>query len=414
MNRKSLLPVAILLSGLLFFVSCGEDETIDLTNLIGIEVFPGDTIMEVGTSVQFKAIGMFSDSSTKDITSSVSWAASPKGVVEISGGGLATALEKGETYVVAGGGFVVGGAVCVSTDAAGLDREKILLDYEVHYLGTNLTNCGWTGAVSGCNAGTASQESHDKVAERINYYRRMVGLNDDVTLDAAKGAKCQEAALMMKANNQLSHNPPSSWTCYTADGAEAAANSNIALGMHSVNAVTGYMDDFGANNKDVGHRRWILYSKAKVMGDGSTDGSNAIWVMGNSGNPYPANMPEYFSWPPKNYVPAPLVFDRWSFSKPDADFNAATVTMKDASNNSVTVSIIARSVGYGDNAIVWEPTGINLSGPGDVKYTVTVADVNVGGTPKTYTYSVIIVQPGKGKSDPYQELKRANPGWQIH
>lgn len=35
---------------------------------------------------------------------------------------------------------------------------------------------------------------------------------------------------MMSANNALSHTPPSTWTSYTANGAEAAGNSNIALG----------------------------------------------------------------------------------------------------------------------------------------------------------------------------------------
>ncbi|MHC1706977.1 MAG: Ig-like domain-containing protein [Bacteroidales bacterium] len=414
MKKRALLFFVFLASSLVLYYSCKKDSTEDLTNLISITVTPEDTVIEVGQTVQYKAIGTFADSSTKDITGSVSWNASPEGIVEISGGGLATAITEGKTYVVAGGGTgVIGGSICTNTTAAGLVREQVLAAYQSQYLGSNLANCGWTGNVANCDAGGVSQDSHDKVVQRINYYRRLVGLPGDITLDATKNAKCQKAALIMKANNQLSHFPPNSWTCWTVDGNDAAGNSNIALGMHSVHAVTGYIDDFGASNKAVGHRRWLLYSKAKVMGDGSTDNSNAIWVMGNSSNPLPSSMPEFVAYPPKGYVPGPLVFDRWSFSIPNADFAAATVTMKDGSGQNVTLTIINREEGYGDNTVVWEPDGINTNGPNDVSYTVTVGAVKVGGTDKSFTYTVTVVQPGKSKEADYKTMKAAHPEWEI-
>lgn len=414
--KKRITTLSILLiSSLVIYYSCKKDNTTDLTMLISIKVTPVDTVVEIGKTVQYKAIGTFIDSTKKDITSSVTWSASPAGIVEISSGGLATALAEGQTYVVAGGGAgIVAGSVCTSTTSAGLDREKVIQAYNSTYLGTNLSDCGWTGNVANCEAGTCSQDAHDKVVQRINYFRRLVGLPGDIILDAIKNGKCQNAALIMKANNQLNHFPPNTWTCWNADGNEAAGNSNIALGMHSVNAVTGYMDDFGSNNLAVGHRRWLIYSRAKVMGDGSTDGSNAIWVMGNQNNPYPTTMPEFISLPPKGYVPGPLVFDRWSFAVPDAHFASATVTMKDASDHQVTLNIINTEEGYGDNTIVWEPDGINTNGPGDVKYTVTVDNVQVGTGTKSYTYTVTIVQPGKAKGgDNYKALKAAHPEWKI-
>jgi len=64
---------------------------------------------------------------------------------------------------------------------------------------------------------------------------------------------------MMDANNSLNHNPPTSWTCYSAGGAEAASHSNLSLGYNTTSAVTGQMNDDGSNNYFCGHRRWILF-----------------------------------------------------------------------------------------------------------------------------------------------------------
>jgi uncharacterized protein YkwD len=287
-------------------------------------------------------------------------------------------------------------------------KEKVIKAYKDEYLASELADPGWTGAVAGCVAGTVSQESHDKVAMRINYYRKLVGLPGDVTLDATLSAKAQQAALIMKANNTLSHYPPQSWTCWTQVGYDAAGSSNLAWssnsgagGNHSVNAITGYIKDPGNGNEAVGHRRWLLYSRAKVMGHGSTTNTNAIWVSGNNGNPIPSTMPEFVAYPTKDYMPAPLVFPRWSFSKPDASFSGASVTMTTETGANVPLTVIHKQVGgggyIGDPTIVWEPQGINTSGPGDVKYHVKIENAMVGGTAKTYEYDVIIVQVTSAK-----------------
>jgi hypothetical protein len=274
------------------------------------------------------------------------------------------------------------------------ERERIIAEYNINYLGSAVTDCGWTGNTTNCEAGTTSVDALNKTLQRINYFRKMVGLNYDITFDATKNAKCQEAALMMSANNSLSHTPPTTWSCYTADGATAAGSSNLSLGGHSSGAITMYMSDYGTSNYFVGHRRWILYSKAKVFGSGSTSGANALWVFGNSGNPLPANMPEFVAWPPKGYVPAPLVYSRWSLSVPAADFANATVVMTDAVNANITCSVVSKTDnGYGDNTIVWEPTGINTSSTSDVTYHVTINNVIVNSAAKNYTYDVILIKP---------------------
>jgi hypothetical protein len=48
--------------------------------------------------------------------------------------------------------------------------------------------------------------------------------------------KAQKAALM-SVNGQLSHSPPSTWTCYTSDGAQASGSTDLHLGVYSVDAI---------------------------------------------------------------------------------------------------------------------------------------------------------------------------------
>lgn len=274
-------------------------------------------------------------------------------------------------------------------------KELVLEDYNANYVGSEVTvaELNWTGNSSACNAGAVSAISATKTLQRVNYFRRMAGLNDDITLDAAKSAKCQQAALMFKANGALDHAPPTTWSCYTADGYDAAANSNISSGSNSSYSVSRYIRDEGSGNTAVGHRRWILYSRAKVMGTGSTDNTNALWVLGNSGNPTPTTMPEFIAWPCKGYVPATLVYPRWSLGVPNADFTNAQVTMTDAAGNPVSLNVIYRNGGYGDKTIVWEPQNINITSSADVTYNVSVTNVELLSETKSYNYQVIIVQP---------------------
>jgi len=77
--------------------------------------------------------------------------------------------------------------------------------------------------------------------------------------------------------------------------AYAAKNSNLAIGSAGPDAITTYIQDFGANNSEVGHRRWILYPQTQVMGTGDIPAqgtyfaANATWVFdANLHGPRPA------------------------------------------------------------------------------------------------------------------------------
>lgn len=266
-------------------------------------------------------------------------------------------------------------------------RDSAALDYNTNYLGSAVSDPGWTGDESVCNAGTVPQSTHDAVIKRINYFRRMVGLNDNCTLDATKFAMCQETALIMRANNQLSHTPPSSWLCWTSLG-YSGATSNLSLGNHSVNAVMSQVRDDGVNNFAAGHRRWILHSPRTQFSYGTTSNTMALYVFIPGNN---TQIPEYIAYPPRGYVPQQLVFNRWSFGKPGANFSAATVSMTGPSGN-VPLTVVSTVAGYGDPTIVWEPTGIITNSTSDVTYTVTVSGIT-GAPSSSYTYNVIIIKP---------------------
>ena len=277
------------------------------------------------------------------------------------------------------------------------EKVKVLNDYKNIYLSGNTYTINWTGNTANCLAGSVSNDIQNQTFQRINYFRNLVGLPSITNFSSDKNAKCQLGALMLNANNTLNHTPPPTWSCFTSDGYEATSHSNIAMGMVGPSAITGYMNDFGSSNTACGHRRWILYPRMKIMGHGNTNSYDCLMtlseVSGDYTATYPANMPEFISWPPKNYVPSALVFARWSFSIPSADFTNTAITMTDALNANVSLNIVSSTAnGFGDNTIIWEPAGINLSSSSDVTYNVKVNNVLVGGKTMNYSYSVVIIQ----------------------
>jgi hypothetical protein len=301
---------------------------------------------------------------------------------------LAWAWSPGTASPSAVQGFVVDASI----------RTDVLSFYNTIYPASEgyAQNMAWTGNVTSGSPGTTSAAFKDDVRRRINFYRALVGLPADIVFNATKSSKCQEAALMMSANDQLSHYPPASWTFYTANGAEAAGNSNLGLGSYGAGVVDGYITDSGSNNNPVGHRRWLLYSLANEMGTGDIPqtetkrSANAIWVVGN----FKASGPKGFvTWPNKGYTPQDLVPARWSISYPGAGFGSATVAMTQG-GVAVPVSVVSRSdTGIGDNTLVWEPTGLQVSGLQDVPYNVTVSSISGTGVPSSYSYTVTAFNP---------------------
>ncbi|HKI68220.1 MAG TPA: CAP domain-containing protein, partial [Verrucomicrobiae bacterium] len=328
--------------------------------------------------------------------------------------------------------FILGDAPHAPTDLSGLpgkgvrplsvtggftvdinSREQVRSFYNAVYSSSDGTPMGTTADVSSCTPGTNSTAFKETVLRRINWFRAMAGLPASITFDAGDSAKDQQAAVMMSSNNKLQHvGDWTGWSCFTTDGTNASANSNLALGSAGPDAVSGYIWDYGANNYEVGHRRWILYPQTQVMGtgdvpaQGSTYPANAVWVFdANYGGPRPATRTPYTAWPPAGYVPYQVVYPRWSFAYPNANLASATITMQ---SNGVPVAVTKETylTGFGENTVVWYPSSLNpaststifpFSGT-DTVYTITVG--NISGAPQSsYTYTVTVFDPAVPGAD---------------
>jgi hypothetical protein len=312
-----------------------------------------------------------------------------------------------------GGGphaLVVTGGFNVDTSS----REQVRSFYNAVYTSSAGVPMGTLADITNCNPGTNAPAFQQAVLRRINWFRALAGLPASVTFDTGESAQDQSAALMMSANTNLQHTGiPPTWHCFSIDGTNAAANSNLALGNDGPDAIASYVWDFGANNYEVGHRRWILYPQTQVMGTGDVpaqggfDAANATWIFdANLYGPRPATRTPYVSWPPAGYVPCQVVYPQWSFALSNADLSAATVNMT-SNGVSIPVTIQPYETGYGENTLVWypsnlDPTSFNTIFPfsgTDTVYSITIGNVITGTGAQHFSYTVTLFDPAVPGAD---------------
>ena len=299
-------------------------------------------------------------------------------------------------------------------------REQVREFFNAIYLSSQGVPINSTAVTASCIPGTNSTGFQNATLRRINWLRAMGGVPAVITFDAGESTQDQAGALIMSANNTLAHiGIPPSWSCFTIAGTNAADHSNLALGSDGPDAITSYIWDFGANNYEVGHRRWILYPQTQIMATGDVPpespyyAANATWVFdANYGGQRPATSKPYVAWPPEGFVPYSLAFPQWSFALSNANFSTAMVTMK-SNNVSVAVSLQPNTNGFGENTIVWVPMGLDATsastkfpfGGTDTLYSVTVTNIVVtnsvapGGTNVGFTYNVTLFDPAVPGTD---------------
>ncbi len=249
----------------------------------------------------------------------------------------------------------------------------------------SLAEGAWGGNVASCNAGDVASPGRPNALKLVNLYRWLAGL-PEVTESSSMDSQVQECALMMDANNALSHTPPTNWACYNATGAAAAGKSNIAT-TPGVQAVDLYMSDPG-NPTTIGHRRWILSNSLGPIGVGSTSSYSCMMVIGGSGNAGKA----WVAYPPAGQVPLQLFtisfqsVDQtgWTIQSDSINLASAQVTVTDAgTNRPVTVTQLLS--GYGSTyAIRFNPQGWTTQ----AGHTYSVS---VSGTSQPINYDVVVV-----------------------
>jgi len=97
-----------------FMAGCGcgggEETPAPTPTLLSITVSPSNPDIVLGSTQQFTATGTFSDNTTQDITTSVTWSSSDVSIATISNApgsqGLATSLASGSTLITATSGNI--------------------------------------------------------------------------------------------------------------------------------------------------------------------------------------------------------------------------------------------------------------------------------------------------------------------
>ncbi|MEZ4318452.1 MAG: hypothetical protein R3F61_13150 [Myxococcota bacterium] len=207
------------------------------------------------------------------------------------------------------------------------------------------TEVVWSGDSDTCDPGTA--DGVERASDLFDLARVMVGL-EPVPLDPAASVAAQECALLLHANDALSHEPPSDWACWTEARADAAESSLLASGP-LVLAAPGFLVDPG-NEDTLGHRRWILSNRVQAFGFGSTDAYSCISLVEEA-----EEGRQWTAWPPPGPVPRAMLeaygvsVDEvgWSIQSDVIDLPALTVQVSLDGADPVTVDTVALPGGFG-------------------------------------------------------------------
>ena len=214
--------------------------------------------------------------------------------------------------------------------------------------------------------------------DRLNALRRIAGL-PPVTLDTALCQNGQYGAVIMAANNQLSHSPskPAGMDdSFYKQAYEACSSSNIYSGRILTYAVDGFMNDSDGGNIDrLGHRRWQLNPTMGKVGFGVAGRYCTEKVFDRSGQ---GCAYDYISWPASGNFPTELLDkdQAWSVSlNPDEyaapSASAITITLSGGGKSwtfrgsdrytaaSSGKYFNVNNAGYGvNNCIIFRPDGV--------------------------------------------------------
>lgn len=276
------------------------------------------------------------------------------------------------------------------------DRAQVNAAYWRDYAPGLSTPTGYTGNDDRCVPGTISAQAQEATLRALNFVRSLSGLAP-VSFSSELDERAQQTALVMSANDRLDHTPDRSLKCWTPTAAENAARSNLALAYPSLRAgraIDLYMEDDGAANVSVGHRRWLMNPESTTMGNGATDHANAITVIGPTSASRPN--PAWVSWPTPGYFPDALEpKGRWSLSAGNTRTNFSRARVRVFRNGSA-VRVQKQPVhnGYAKPTLVWElPDSVARSGT----FRVVVSGIRRAGSKKRFTraYTVSMFTPSR-------------------
>ena len=249
--------------------------------------------------------------------------------------------------------------------------KKILIqnDWTQNYISSILKaeDRDWTGDFNDCSCGKMPDSFYTKKQREFAFYRRLAELPDQIIFVEEYNNLAQEAALV-NSFNVLTHHPTPEMKCYSEAAFLGSSHSNLSSAIR----IRGYMEDYGANNKSVGHRRWMLNPYNLHFGIGATfhqttkkreyttttwtQQGGALYVISDEVNDdlLKDYTQEGTGWPMAGYFPTQFTYERWSYSLDRADFSNAKVRLTDANGKTITPLTYKPKYGYALNTIVWE------------------------------------------------------------
>ena len=260
-----------------------------------------------------------------------------------------------------------------------------------------------------CFAGRLSQAAKNRALEAANQIRALHGL-PAVVYSTVYAQQVQEAALIQAANGFPGHFhlPDPSLRCYTDEGREGSATSNLFGGAGNrdpADHMVGWANDFNSrgNVEAAGHRRFVIDPFAFYFAYGQVYGyaaHKAFRYDREPGRAAPLDV-DFVAFPYEVY-PFPLVQGDppWSFSvivDPDdywanrGDyFREATITVTRVADDAALpiTDQYTDTIGAGiPNFLSWQVEGWEY----DTLYEVEIANVLLpGGRRASYSYSVFI------------------------
>lgn len=292
-----------------------------------------------------------------------------------------------------------------------IPKEKIIELYQNLYLSSEIDSIKWNGNIDQCICGSLRNEIYKKVEDRVNFFRRVNRLNM-VKINTDFNKEAQEAALLILANNQLTHYPNHEMKCFSTLSKNGCFKSSLGFSDFKnyphISFITGFINDYGAENYFVGHRKWILYSKLDSIGYGATHKSEALLTY-DGVNFTPRENPKFIAYPWNGFVPFNLIFPKWSFSIPEehkVDYSKTEIQMIDEEGEVIEIKKLKEYKNHLDHTIVWIATG--LFTPYEIEYSmndidkswylnkkikVKILNVRVDDEIKNFEYFVVPIKP---------------------
>lgn len=266
--------------------------------------------------------------------------------------------------------------------------------------------------LSACNPGIVRSAEQQEAIAYVNEIRALHNL-PPVMHDPSHDEHTRRAALIIVANDHLSHNPPNNLLCWSPEGALGSQKSNLAWAARlddqpQKGFTTEYMIDSWWKDSAVdlvGHRRWLLdpflqkvsFGRVDRPGSASTYSVTgvALWVIDDERTaPAGGSLPDFVAYPFEHY-PADLfnaglsmsfsaIVDKENYwANQNVDLADATVTITDSSGTPLQVrNLMGANDAFGvPNCLIWDADVQE-----GMRYEVKVDGVEYNGQEKGYSY----------------------------